>query len=228
MRRLEIVPYAAAPSLKGMRFYMTESHTHTPASSEQNAVITSSTSQSPVSEEVIEQASTPNPGFQAVPPQGHDMPNIQISSVAQRIPNSLLAPVLTDNGGPIFPPADERFNWGAFLLTWLHALCHRQYMMALALFVVPMVVSFLGFIPYVGIVFSILSWVVTIALMVLYGKIGYRAACLGKEYQSAAELYQRERKYLWIGIALIVASIVFAVMAVILLALLFANMGNQM
>lgn len=148
-----------------------------------------------------EQQSTPQVPYQ-----------MQVS--ANRLPQSPFASLLDDNGGPIFPPADEKFHWGACLLTFIHAVFHRQYKVAGAMLVITIVFNLLShFIPFVG----FLSLPVSIAIMYFYGKIGYRAACLGKEYQSAEELYERERKYTIVGI-------VVTVLAILLIALAFGSL----
>lgn len=125
-------------------------------------------------------------------------------SSPNRLPQSPFTALLVDNGGPIFPPADEKFNWGAFFLGFIHALFHRQYKVAGVLLGVQIVLNVLSqSVPYVGFV----SLPVMLILNYLYGKVGYRAACLGKDYGSAEELYQREQKYTLIGVVFFVLSI---------------------
>lgn len=161
----------------------------------------------------VQQAPIQPQGYAPVQPQpyagGAYMPSQMGPS---RIPQGMLSSLLDDNGGPIYPPADEKFNWGAFLLNFIHAICHRQFKIAGVLFGVQMVILLINiFLPFL----VILVAPVNLAVCYMYGKIGYRAACLGKHYTSANELYERERKYLWIGLGLILINVLITVGVII-------------
>ena len=103
-------------------------------------------------------------------------------------------------GSPV-PDEISGFNWGGFLLTWIWGVGNNVWISLLALCSV---------IPYIG-------WIVSLIMMVVLGLRGNEWAWQHKKWDSIEQFKTAQRKWMWWGIGVLAASIVFAIALVVLI-----------
>ena len=109
--------------------------------------------------------------------------------------------VNTSGQGPTASVPDavaKKFNWGAFLLSWIWGLFHHKY---ITLLIIPA-----AFIPFVGIF-------VNLGLGIWFGIEGNKWAWQGRRYQSIAQFHESQKKWATAGLIVIVLSFVLGVVA---------------
>jgi hypothetical protein len=103
-------------------------------------------------------------------------------------------------GTPV-PPEIRAWNWGAFLLTWMWGIGNNVWISLVALCSV---------IPYVG-------WIGSLAMMIVLGIHGNEWAWQHKKWDSIDHFTSTQRKWMWWGIGLMVASIIFVIALLVLI-----------
>lgn len=112
----------------------------------------------------------------------------------------------------------DKFNWGAFLLTWIWGLGNKTYitLIALALWI-------LNFVPYCRCIVGIVS----LGVAIWFGIKGNEWAWRNNQYDSIEEFHNIQKK--WAVAGLIVQAIFFVLIfsfAGVIVAAAFKGMGN--
>lgn len=125
---------------------------------------------------------------------------------------------LANNSGlgkdsPVLDIVSKRFNWGAFLLTWIWGLGNRSY---ITLLIFP--VSLLGLIPFVG-------FFITLGICIWFGIKGNTWAWQNKQWKSIEHFHEVQKKWAVGGlITFVVFGLIIPLIAVcMILPALFAN-----
>lgn len=120
--------------------------------------------------------------------------------------------------GPNTPVPDivaRKFNWGAFLLTFIWALGHRAYLLAFLMFLANLIY----FIPLFG-------GIICLGLCIFFGVKGNTWAWQNKQFQSVDYFHQHERKWAIAGV--VVSILVFVVTFTIVSIFAFSAAKNEM
>lgn len=94
----------------------------------------------------------------------------------------------------------KKFNWGAFLLTWIWGLGNRSF---ITLIIFPL--SFLGMIPLVG-------WIIPLACNIWFGIKGNEWAWQNKRWESIEQFHEVQKK--WVIGGLIATFVLWALLIV--------------
>ena len=107
-------------------------------------------------------------------------------------------------GENIMVPAavTDRFNWGAFLLTWIWGLGNKTYITLLILLTMV-----LAFIPFVNLV----SGIAQLALAIWFGIKGNEWAWKNKKFASVEVFHEYQKKWAIAGTILAILGILFAI-----------------
>ena len=92
----------------------------------------------------------------------------------------------TSGKGTGYPVPDviaKKFNWGAFLWTWIWGLGNRTY---ITLLMIP--AMFLSFIPVVG-------WLISLGLCIWFGIKGNEWAWQNKYFESVEAFHESQKKW---------------------------------
>jgi mannose/fructose/N-acetylgalactosamine-specific phosphotransferase system component IIC len=103
-------------------------------------------------------------------------------------------------GTPV-PPEIRGWNWGGFLMTWIWGIGNNVWISLIALCSV---------IPYVG-------WIASLIMMIILGVRGNEWAWQHKKWDSIEHFKSTQRKWMWWGIGVMVASIVFVITLLVLI-----------
>lgn len=128
---------------------------------------------------------------------------------------------LANNSGqgkdsPVLDIVANRFNWGAFLLTWIWGLGNRAYITLLVF-----VGTVLSFIPFIG-------WLVPLGLGIWFGIKGNTWAWQNKKWQSVEHFHAVQRKWALAGVIVLILTFVFAILLIVLIALpIFMNSSSS-
>ncbi len=124
-------------------------------------------------------------------------------------------PISSNNSGqgsgtPI--PAEIRgWSWGGFLLTWIWGIGNNVWIAF---------ISLLGFIPGVGLI-------IELVMRIILGIKGNEWAWQRKKWESVEHFQKIQRTWMWWGVGLIVAYVIFAVAMGVLLYALY-QIGNSL
>ena len=102
----------------------------------------------------------------------------------------------------------DKFNWGAFLLTWIWGLGNKSYITLLIILTI-----FLAFIPFVNLV----TGMVQLGLAIWFGIKGNEWAWKNKKFESIEAFHSYQKKWAIAGTILAVLSILLAIIAIIIL-----------
>ena len=113
---------------------------------------------------------------------------------------------LANNSGqgpdsPVLDVVAKRFNWGAFLLTWIWGLGNRTYITLLVF-----VGVILGIIPFIG-------WLIPLGLSIWFGIKGNTWAWQNKKWKSVEHFHEVQKKW---AIGGIIVSLIFSVVVPII------------
>ncbi|MGD0856606.1 MAG: hypothetical protein ABSA18_12485 [Dehalococcoidia bacterium] len=103
------------------------------------------------------------------------------------------------------PPDIKGWSWGGFLLTWIWGLGNNVWISLIAI---------LDFIPYIG-------WIISLTMRIILGVRGNEWAWQHKKWDSIEHFQRTQRKWMWWGIGVIVASIIFTIALIVLLISLY-------
>ncbi len=102
----------------------------------------------------------------------------------------------------------DKFNWGAFLLTWIWGLGNKSYITLLIILTI-----FLAFIPFV----NLITGMVQLGLAIWFGIKGNEWAWKNKKFESIEAFHSYQKKWAIAGTILAVLSILLAITAIIIL-----------
>ena len=119
---------------------------------------------------------------------------------------------LANNSGqgpdsPVLDIVAKRFNWGAFLLTWIWGLGNRTYITLLVF-----VGVILGIIPFIG-------WLIPLGLSIWFGIKGNTWAWQNRKWKSVEHFHEVQRKWAIAAAILYVAGLVLNVIILFMLIL---------
>jgi len=109
------------------------------------------------------------------------------------------------------PPEIKGWNWGGFLMTWIWGIGNNVWISFIAL---------LGLIPYIG-------WIISLVMRIILGVRGSEWAWQNKKWDSIEHFKKTQRAWLWWGLGLIIAYIIF-IIALTMLLISFFMIGKQM
>jgi hypothetical protein len=114
--------------------------------------------------------------------------------------------------GPYTPaPAEIRgWNWGGFLLTWIWGIGNNVWISLIAL---------LGLIPWIG-------WIIELVMRIILGIHGNEWAWQRKKWGSIEHFKKTQRTWMWWGVSLLIAYVIFAIALGVLIIALFKIGGN--
>lgn len=127
---------------------------------------------------------------------------------------------LANNSGqgkdsPVLDIVAKKFNWGAFLLSWIWGLGNRTY------------ITLLIFLGAILSIVPILGFPVQLGLCIWFGIKGNTWAWQNKKWESIEQFHDVQKKWAIAGIVLavigIIASILFSMMFMVLM---FSHMGE--
>ena len=99
----------------------------------------------------------------------------------------------------------DKFNWGAFLLTWIWGLGNKTYITLLILLTIV-----LAFIPFVNLVAGIAQ----LALAIWFGIKGNEWAWKNKKFASVEAFHEYQKKWAIAGTILAILGILFAIIII--------------
>jgi hypothetical protein len=100
----------------------------------------------------------------------------------------------------VVPPEIKKWNWGAFLLSWIWGIGNNTY------------IALLTLIPYVGFV-----------MIFVLGAKGSEWAWQNKQWESIEQFQRVQKKWIWWGLGIIVGVIIVGMVIAILLSLMAAS-----
>lgn len=126
---------------------------------------------------------------------------------------------LTNNSGQgkgskVLSVVSDKFNWGAFLLTWVWGLCHKCY---LTLIAIPV-----AFIPFVG-------GIASLAVSIWFGVEGNKWAWQNKRWESIERFHAVQKKWAISGLVVCILAgiLVPIIMMAIVMPTLMSNTQEQ-
>ena len=113
--------------------------------------------------------------------------------------------------GPNTPvPAEIRgWNWGGFLMTWIWGIGNNVWISLIAL---------LGFIPWIG-------WIIELVMRIILGIHGNEWAWQRKKWESIEHFKKTQRTWMWWGVSLLIAYIIFVIALGVLMVSLYKIWG---
>jgi len=119
---------------------------------------------------------------------------------------NIIAPYASGMGenSPV-PPEIKGWNWGGFLMTWIWGIGNNVWISLIAL---------LGLIPYIG-------WIISLTMRIILGIRGSEWAWQNKKWDSIEHFKKMQRTWMWWGLGLIIAYIVFIIALTFLIISLF-------
>lgn len=102
----------------------------------------------------------------------------------------------------------DKFNWGAFLLSWIWGLGNKTYITLVMLATVV-----LAFIPIVNFV----SGMVQLGLAIWFGIKGNEWAWQNKKFESVEAFHAYQKKWVVAGIILLAVCAILAILAIFLI-----------
>ncbi len=113
--------------------------------------------------------------------------------------------------GPYTPvPAEIKgWNWGGFLMTWIWGIGNNVWISLIAL---------LGFIPWIG-------WIIELIMRIILGIHGNEWAWQRKKWESIEHFKKTQRNWMWWGVSLLIAYIIFAIALGVLMVSLYKIWG---
>ena len=115
--------------------------------------------------------------------------------------------------GPKTPVPEEirGWNWGGFLLTWVWGIGNNVWISLIALG---------SLIPWIG-------WVIGLVMGIILGIRGNEWAWQRKKWESIEHFQKIQRTWLWWGVSLLVAQVIFA-LALLVLGVALYKIGNSL
>ena len=107
--------------------------------------------------------------------------------------------------GPSSPVLDivaKKFNWGAFLLSWIWGLGNKTFIT-----LIVFVISFIAMIPFLG-------WIALLGVQIWFGIKGNEWAWQNKRWDSIEEFHSVQKKW---AIAGVILNILFYVIVILML-----------
>ena len=101
----------------------------------------------------------------------------------------------------------DKFNWGAFLLTWIWGLGNKTYITFLI-----WLTFVLAFIPFVNLV----SGIAQLALAIWFGIKGNEWAWKNKQFASVEAFHEYQKKWAIAGTILVIVGILFVIIMTLL------------
>ncbi len=112
----------------------------------------------------------------------------------------------------------NRFNWGAFFLTWIWGCFHKQFLTLLIF--LPAIFSFLF---QKDQVVQLVCAVASLGLSIWFGIKGNEWAWQGRHYDSIAQFHESQKKWAIAGIILTVLWTVLIIIAIVFFTIMFVN-----
>ena len=128
---------------------------------------------------------------------------------------------LANNSGqgkdsPVLDVVSKKFNWGAFLLSWIWGLGNRTY------------ITLLIFVGAVLSIVPILGFVAQLGLCIWFGIKGNTWAWQNKKWQSIEHFHEVQKKWAVAGVIVAILGIVISTLiSMLLVAVMFSNSGNS-
>ena len=112
----------------------------------------------------------------------------------------------------VIKPSDitNKFNWGAFFLTWIWGLGNKTYKTLLVLLIVPC-----AFIPFVNNIIGLAQ----LGLSIWFGIKGNEWAWQNKQFSSVKDFHANQKKWAIAGIIYFIISLVIGFIFTILVAM---------
>ena len=152
------------------------------------------------------QSEAPSETQSQVRPSAQPMEAPTAQSVSQVAPVTPVAPVAD--------PFLKKWNWGAFLLSWIWALGHGQVLVGILILVV-------GILPVIG-------TLVDIGLVIYLGIKGNELAWNSGRFASIEQLKETERVWTkWAVILLIIGLVLFVLSMIIGVIVLISSISSQ-
>ena len=101
-----------------------------------------------------------------------------------------------------FPNELNKFNWGAFLLSWIWGVMHKKYV---TLWILPSVI-----IPFIG----------PLALAIWFGIAGNKWAWESKQWASVEEFNEAQKFWVRLWLVLFISSIIILIKLFIFFAII--------
>lgn len=90
----------------------------------------------------------------------------------------------------------DKFNWGAFLLSWIWGLFHKSY--------IALITFLLAFVPFIG-------PILILAFNIWYGINGNTIAWQNKKYESVEKFHENQKKWATAGIILAIIGTIISI-----------------
>ncbi len=104
-----------------------------------------------------------------------------------------------------FPPELNKFNWGAFLLSWIWGIFHQKWI-TLTMLATPILCGILSIIPLVG----LLTPFIPLGLGIWFGIEGNKWAWESKDWASVEQFNEYEKKWAFWGVVVAVVATVLS------------------
>ncbi len=138
-------------------------------------------------------------------------PEMNVDQRPQRKPEN----VNTSGKGPNAPvpsAVKNKFNWGAFFLSWIWGLYHKAYLTLLVFLALPVAIFLKFLFPEGNTINSIVN-VVNIILCIWFGIKGNEWAWQGRHYKSISQFHESQKK--WVKWYLIILFVILPLLGVL-------------